>query len=351
MRTMITGLAALAGLLLHPAAQAQTPQPAVPDPAYLDYAVSDQAAILEGGRRIQLACLGEGSPTVILSAGLGDWGATWRPVHRSIAASTRVCSWDRAGFGLSDPSLEAQTTDVTAADLGAALTAAGIEGPYVMVGHSMGAYETLLFTDRNPDRVVGLVFVDGASPGQDARFDEAAPDLEAVADADYDSRVARLERCAASLSDGSLTPSSADPDRCLRVSSEVPADVAARLATMALDPQRWRSRVSLTRSYERNSAITVDPQRDYADRPIIVLTAGAIEPVDELPPAAAAQAPLATAISRDGHRDLARLSSRGSHRIVEGAGHYIHRDRPDIVAAAVLEVVDMVRADEGTPRP
>ncbi len=107
-----------------PAPQAAAARaPAAPDPAYLDYAVLDDAATLPDGRRIQMVCMGQGSPTVILTAGMGQWGATWRPVQKPIAEHTRVCTWDRPGYGFSDASPVAQTTAATTDDLEAALLA------------------------------------------------------------------------------------------------------------------------------------------------------------------------------------------------------------------------------------
>ena len=76
------------------------------DPSYLPYAKPGILADVGGGRRINLNCMGKGSPTVILSAGAGSWSSTWSAVQPAVAARTRVCSWDRAGFGYSDASAE-----------------------------------------------------------------------------------------------------------------------------------------------------------------------------------------------------------------------------------------------------
>src|SRR5205814_1606569 len=112
---------------------------------------------LPDGRTIHLVCMGQGSPVVILTAGEAGWSIAWNKVQPGVAAKTRVCAWDRAGLAFSSPSPKPPTVDNAASDLQAALAAAGIAGPYVVVGHSLGAYESLLLADRQPSKVVGMV--------------------------------------------------------------------------------------------------------------------------------------------------------------------------------------------------
>jgi pimeloyl-ACP methyl ester carboxylesterase len=128
-----------------------------PDRSLAIYSIPQQLVELRDGRRIHLFCVGEGSPTVILTAGLGDWVATWSKVQASIALKTRACAWDRAGFGYSDPSSAAQDVSHTTADLEEALRKAKINGPYILVAHSFGGYESLLFADRHHRQIVGMV--------------------------------------------------------------------------------------------------------------------------------------------------------------------------------------------------
>src|SRR5690606_21439786 len=98
-------------------------------------------------RRLHLVCMGQGSPTVILTAGNTRWSIDWNLVQAPVARETRVCAWDRAGFGLSDPPPRPQTVAETSADLANALEIGGITGPFILVGHSLGGYETLLLAD------------------------------------------------------------------------------------------------------------------------------------------------------------------------------------------------------------
>src|SRR6185436_8496713 len=131
MRRLIAGLfAAVVGVCV---AHAQTTPAAN---AALDaYAKPQRLVKLADGRAIHLYCQGRGSPTVILTAGLGGWASSWSKVQPAVARHTRTCAWDRAGFGYSDGSAQPQTLAATTGDLEQALAAARIKGPYVLVGH------------------------------------------------------------------------------------------------------------------------------------------------------------------------------------------------------------------------
>ena len=108
------------------------------------------------GRKMHIDCTGTESPTVILDSGLGDGFLSWSKVQPEIAKFTRVCSYDRAGFGYSDPSSSGRTSQVIAEELHALLQAAGIAPPYVMVGHSMGGYNVRIYTNAYRKEIVAF---------------------------------------------------------------------------------------------------------------------------------------------------------------------------------------------------
>ena len=196
---------------------------------------------------------------------------------------TRVCAWDRPGSGLSSKSTGQETLAETTADLIAALKATRTEGPFVVVGHSLGAYETLLLKDRAPEAVVGMVLVDPSIPDQVDRLKKVAP-----------------------------KPPVADKPM--------------------LDPLAISSR------------FVVKPKRHYGEMPIIVLTSTKLpEMPPDTPANVHAEFAALNAEMHRGHAELAALSSRGVQRRVPDSGHYIQSDQPDAVIGAIEEVITASR--------
>src|SRR4051812_30750961 len=119
-----------------------------------------------GGHRLHMNCTGTGSPTVVLTSGTSGFSQSWAAMTPAIAATTRVCAYDRAGQGWSDDVAKAQDGRAIASDLHALLNAAGEHGPYVLVGHSLGGVYAMTFAAQYPDDVAGMVLLDSSTPEQ-----------------------------------------------------------------------------------------------------------------------------------------------------------------------------------------
>lgn len=307
---LLCGAAALALGLRPPADRALGPPPAL----------ADSLVDVGGGRRIHLRCGGSGSPTVVFTGGAGAEAGSWRRVQPEVARRTRACAWDRAGFGGSDGSPAPQTATETAADLYRALSAAGMAGPLVLVGHSLGAYETLAFADAHPDRVAGMVLVDPSTPDMFRRM--AGGNAEATAQAMLARYAQPQAACLEALSAGKPIP----PDLPIRCTRETP-------------PAKPRTALSFYASAAASSAAAAKPGRSYGTMPLVVLTAGpppsAIDPSDTRKAGARGRAEGL----RAGHLLLARLSTRGVQRNVPASGHMIHSEQPAAVTGAVGEVL------------
>jgi len=138
-----------------------------------------------GGHRLHLHCVGSGKPTVLLEAGLGNDVNHWSLVQLAVAEFTRVCAYDRAGLGWSDPGPLPRDAPRVVDELGRLLERSGESPPYVLVGHSNGGPYVRLYAAAHPERIAGLVLVD-PNP-------ENAPDCEELptsAHALYESLVA-----------------------------------------------------------------------------------------------------------------------------------------------------------------
>ena len=123
-----------------------------------------------GGFKMHIHCTGEGSPTVILESLSGGTSSYWGWVQPEVSKTTRVCVYDRAGRGWSQPDPEPVTLARTARNLSTLLANGGIEGPYLPVGHSIGGIYVRQFAADHPEEVVGMVLVDSAHPQQFDRY-------------------------------------------------------------------------------------------------------------------------------------------------------------------------------------
>jgi pimeloyl-ACP methyl ester carboxylesterase len=342
----------LAGLAAAPASRA-APASTV-EQQMAPYLTPQNEVRVGNGRTINLVCLGNGSPTVILSSGLGGWSVWWGPVQRPLAERTRVCAWDRAGYGFSSPSAEPQDIVHTTKDLEQALMRAGIRGPYVMVGHSLGAYESLRFTDLHRKTVVGMVLVDPAIPDQASLEERIAPQYAMAVRAKGEQLVKQRQDCAAQLQDGTLKRSAPQFERCTAAPAALTPSLKVVIARLNADPARLLTEASTEEQSEADdSREAVNMQRRYGDMPLIVLTAGRDESfaLSALPsgtPAEGEQLRKQIALFiRDAwgpaHDAYASLSARGSNQIVD-SGHNIPTSKPEAVVSAVNEVLKELRA-------
>jgi pimeloyl-ACP methyl ester carboxylesterase len=118
-----------------------------------------------GRYSLHIQCLGEsqnGEPTIVIDAGSGSVGLMWTLVQSEVARSARVCTYDRAGLGWSETSIEPRAASAIVEELHTLLVNAKVEGPYVLVGHSLGGIFVRLYQNKYPDEVSGLILVDSA---------------------------------------------------------------------------------------------------------------------------------------------------------------------------------------------
>ena len=114
------------------------------------------------GRQMHLYCIGQGSPTVILEAGGISYSSEWYWVQQQLSASHRVCAYDRAGMGWSEPNSVPRDGVQLARELHTLLEQAGEAKPYVLAGHSYGGVLNRIYAREYPDEVTGIVLVDSA---------------------------------------------------------------------------------------------------------------------------------------------------------------------------------------------
>jgi pimeloyl-ACP methyl ester carboxylesterase len=328
-------LCAAGGSRAQPAAE--TP-PGVP-PMLASYAAPGRLVEVSPGRHINLVCAGQGSPTVILTMGGGGWSLQWFKVAPVVAQKTRVCSWDRPGNGFSDGSPRPLDIVDTEADLEATLDGAGVTGPLVLVGHSVGGLESLLFADRHRDRVAGLVLVDPSGPDQTELLRRAAPKLMAWSEAGDRKAFEPVDHCIAALKAGAHDPA---PQACAALRGGLPAAISAALTPLTGSAAYWETYRSDLGQRTLSAKQAVNPKRTYGDMPLVVLGSGKLS-VPGAPAEAAAEVPALLAEIEREHEALAHLSSRGAYVRIPDAGHMIMLEKPAAVTLAIGQVVDEAR--------
>jgi pimeloyl-ACP methyl ester carboxylesterase len=251
------------------------------------------------GETMHIHCTGAGAPTVVLEAGAFGFAQVWARVQPHLSEHTRVCSYDRAGLGWSDDG-DAHDGVAAAARLRALLTAADEPGPYVLVGHSLGGAMIRIFAARYPDDVVGLGFIDPTHPDQLERFPSEARAAH--------ERVTRVLAVLAKLSYVGVTRVS---NPLGRLHAGLPDDDYRAACMFNSSPHHIASSAAEFAAWDTTMR-AARASRALGDRPVVVLSAS--EPMEGM----------SREIFEQGqrlHAEIAELSTRGRHVIVEDSQH------------------------------
>lgn len=311
-------LAGGAPALIHAQNQDQAPasqlQPSTTPGAFVRPAAPGRLVDV-GGRRLHLLCKGASAgPTVIFEAGLSQYTAhsTYGIAQEAIASFARVCTYDRAGLGWSDPAPPEWTVAGMAADLHALLAAAGEPGPYVVVAHSLGGLVARVYTQAYPQEVAGLILLDATS---DEDFDELAtaattlvPQLNAAI------RASRPGQPVVGL------PAGTSPEVVMAFTPEILRGVKAEFE--ALD--------RLPAERKRPGGFG-----DLGDLPLFVVRRGKTEQ----PPSEA------DLRHQRVQENLAKLSSQGELIVAQNSGHTIPLDEPGVVADVVRRLLEALQQE------
>jgi pimeloyl-ACP methyl ester carboxylesterase len=274
---------------------------------------------------------------VILEAGSTDCSLSWALVQPNVSTFTRVCAYDREGYGWSDSVPGPVTAHNVTGKLHTLLARANISPPYVLVGHSLGGEYVREYAHEYPAEVSGIVLVDPGSEWQMVRTGENFTREQEIAVA---SAVASLRASEQRAADGTF----------IRNLSLVPVDPRlpsyeyhAYQALLATRPSFWEARaVEGESAFAIFSELQLDNITSLGEIPLVVIASG--QPMGFSTDPATNE--FANTVFRNLQEEIATESSNGTYRIAENTTHYVQLDRPDIVTGAIRDVVFKV---QGTP--
>jgi pimeloyl-ACP methyl ester carboxylesterase len=286
-----------------------------------------------GSIRLNIDCSGQGSPTVILESGSGGPSVDWLMVQPGVAKFSRVCSYDRAGYGWSDSGPVPRSSLQIAHELKQLLQAAGEKGPYILVGHSMGGYNIRVYTGQYPSDVAGMVLVDASHEDQELR----APASIRKWQHDYRKHPGWKKLKYFFQLHLGWARLMADRD----APAFWPNAFREEETFLTLPTKHQFATIDEDQVFPTWSAAQVRSAGNLGDRPLIVLTATT---QDDIPP----EIPQKDAQAEEDlwvHQlqpELARLSTHGKQIVVDSS-HEMPTEHPEVVISAIHEVWLAVR--------
>jgi len=288
------------------------------------------------GTRLNLYCMGNGSPAVVFDSGWEDWAPVWTIVQPEVAKWTRACSYDRAGAGFSDPGPLPRTSVRIADELRSALHNGGIKGPYILVGHAFGGDNVRTFAARHPGEVAGLVLVEAdVTSSPEERRGQAR-------------LIASLRECRDAIAAGKPLP--ALPGRPARTCAQqffrgLPEamwspELNAKLLELAQTKvAMYDAYISEMEQMPQDETYLEKHSRPLGSLPIRVLSTGnhGIHALDQAHPLNAEQQKYEQEVAREQAGWLA-LSSNAKQLFTYKSSEYIPFDQPNFVVDAIHEV-------------
>lgn len=290
------------------------------------------------GHAMRLDCAGTGEPTIVLDAGLGNDGLIWGGVQPVLSRTTRVCSYDRAGFGLSDALPGPRDANHIADELHGLLTAAKVDGPVVLMVHSIAGVYLRAYATRYPAQLKGLVIVDGSTPLQNHDPAFAALDAKNKTSAwkDLFTRIAMVSGIPRLLGVCSLANSGLDLQAAGfdRLAAKLQGEDECHEQFAAVDAEM--------KTFDQSGEETVHAG-PFGSLPILIFSHD---------PASAASNPSRGNVEKAWAQMQAnekRLSTRSQQIIAKGSGHYIQLERAALIDQQVAQFIRQIRGTSPSP--
>ncbi|WP_194845015.1 alpha/beta hydrolase [Candidatus Rhabdochlamydia porcellionis] len=292
-----------------------------------------------GGYSLHISCIGEGDQTVVLEAGHAGNSLEWALVQSEVSKFTRVCSYDRAGYGWSEESPYPRTSDQVVLELHELLTKAQIPKPYILVGHSLGGVNVRLYAHQYPDEVSGIILVDSSHEDQEAR-------LPPEPKKNFFIKHPKIAEFFTFIGIHRLMMQASSVSSKLRLSSYPDWVQKAYLAKLS-STKCMRTAGKESSAFVESLIQLKNVQFSFRDKPLIVLTAGKCisgkgygfdqEWLNQ-----------AYKVWKDLQKELVAQSTKGKQIIAEHSDHQITRHQPSIIIEAIKELINSKEKFEST---
>lgn len=344
---IVSAFSGIGLLLVGQGASAESLQASRADVPVSAYEHAQTLVTLPSGRRLNLFCMGAGTPVVILEAGGGDDSLSFRHVQGRLAALTRVCAYDRAGMGFSDPSDAPSTATHVVNDLYALIRQAGIPSPVILAGHSNGGLYATLYAAKYPQDVAGMVLIDPLTLGQDITATQVLSPKQVQDWRTSNQQDVTQGRLCLKLAQSGVLASTPDrypncmdspPNANVTLHRLLNTQLARPTEQSALFTELLDTHPPADGGLSKAELALQQAQFEFGDKPFIVLSG-----TDETYGLPSRQRKKVWQALSDSAEALAAHSTHGVHVIVKNSGHYIQEDQPDAVVRAVMDVVRSAR--------
>lgn len=264
--------------------------------------------LMNGGFRLYIHCAGEGKTPVIIEAGIGDTLANWLPIQKILSEHTKVCVYDRAGNGLSDPGPGPRTVSQITFELYHLLEKQNIKGPYILMGHSFGGYVAQYFARVFPKKTSGVILVDSSHPDQ----------IHRLADLDKMKNKPKRDIGGYKFEDVSLL-------------------TKEQRFWKHLNAQRksvWTQMDEL-KSFKDSAIELKQLKKRFPPIPLAVLSRG----LTQLPTIEGNKS--MESVWQDMQKELSALSNQSWQVIAKKSGHSIHQESPDVIIENTIKMVEL----------
>ena len=293
-----------------------------------------------GGRKLHIHCTGSGSPAVVVENGGAAFSFDWDLVQPEVARFTQICTYDRAGYAWSDPGPEFDTFDQATHDLHLLLKNAGVRGPYVLVGHSLGGMLIRFYQAKYPRDVVGMVLVDSSHEESLQHVGLKIVRIPELSAKQFQNLLDQAKANRPKNPEPDLVPTTIFPPYDKLPTQDQTLHLWALKKVIPL-VKTWG--LNLQFDLSRLHQMRVAEQHPLGNMPLAVLTASNFDVV---------QAPGMTV--EEAHQDhlrlqseLAELSTNSRQVMVSPSGHEIYLYKPDVVVRSIAAVVSSAKDHSG----